>query len=340
MNKKVKRSAQALFLLFLIIGTIYILRDIASPKEYMQTRGEIYGTTYNIIYCSRRTYSYEIFEKMLDVDQSMSMFNEKSTISKLNSNKTKSTDPMFREVFTLAQQVSEETGGAFDITVAPLVNAWGFGFKNKAKVTPQFIDSLKKLVGYQKVKLVGNNLEKSNPNIMLDCSAIAKGYSCDVVAKFLESKHIKNYLIEIGGEIRARGVNKDGDKWIIGIVKPTEKNKTNNGDLEDMLKISGVGIATSGNYRNFYYKGGKKFAHTIDPHTGYPVQHSLLSATVVAPTCAEADAYATAFMVMGFDKALKILEKHKELKAYFIYTDKNNKEHIKMSPELKKAIVY
>lgn len=339
MNHKVKTTAKALFLLFLIIGTIYVIRDVNYPESYRTMTGEIYGTTYHIIYSGRQDYSSKILEQMTTVDKSLSMFNPSSTISRLNNNKTKATDPMFREVFTLAQQISEETNGAFDITVAPLVNAWGFGFKNKENVTPYQIDSLKKLIGYKKVRLVNNYLEKSNPNIMLDCSAIAKGYGCDAAAKFLDSKNVKNYMIEIGGEIRAKGVSHQGKTWVIGIVNPSEDNNAGNNDLQTMIKLKDMGLATSGNYRNFYYKDGKKFAHTIDPHTGYPVQHSILSATVMAPTCAMADGYATAFMVMGLDKALNILEKHRELKAYIIYADEKGNERIKMSPQLEKAIV-
>ena len=174
---------------------------------------------------------------------------------------------------------------------------------------------------------------------MLDCSSIAKGYGCDVVAKFLEHKGIENYMVEIGGEIVTKGINSKRLPWRIGVTKPTDDSLNVSNEYQTVLNVTNKAMATSGNYRNFYYKDGKKYAHTIDPHTGYPVQHNILSATVLANDCATADAYATAFMVMGLDKATKLLEKHPELMAYFIYSDHkgNNKEWF--SPTLKEKIV-
>jgi thiamine biosynthesis lipoprotein len=228
--------------------------------------------------------------------------------------------PMFTEVYELAQTVSKETDGAFDITVAPLVNAWGFGFKHEQLPTRKQVDSL---------LLIRNQF---------DFAAIAKGYGCDVIARLMQQRGIQNYMIEIGGEVITKGISPSRVPWRIGVVKPTEDSLGTDGELLATLNLSDCSMATSGNYRNFYYKDGKKYAHTIDPHTGYPVQHSLLSATVLAPNCATADAYATSFMVMGLDKARELLSRHTELMAYFIYTDEQGQLAVWYSPALKDKI--
>ena len=174
--------------------------------------------------------------------------------------------------------------------------------------------------------------------MMLDCSAIAKGFGVDIIAQLFNSKGIKNYMIDIGGEVIVNGKNPKMNAWRIGINKPIDDSLSVNQELQTILEISNVGMATSGNYRNFYYKGGKKYSHTIDPRTGYPVQHSILSSTVIACDCTTADAYATAFMVMGLEKAKAILDRHPELMVYFIYSDKNGKNAVWYSPSLKNKI--
>jgi thiamine biosynthesis lipoprotein apbE len=174
---------------------------------------------------------------------------------------------------------------------------------------------------------------------MLDCSAIAKGYGSDVVAKFLKSKGIDNFMVEIGGEIVTSGISPERVPWRIGVTKPEDDSLQQQQALQTVLNVTDKAMATSGNYRNFYYKGGKKYAHTIDPKTGYPVQHNILSATVIANSCAEADAYATAFMVMGLDKAKTVLEKHPELLAYLIYADQKGKNKVWFSPSMKGKIL-
>ena len=186
---------------------------------------------------------------------------------------------------------------------------------------------------------MGKRIKKTDQRIMLDCSAIAKGYGSDVIARLFKKYDIKNFMIEIGGEIVVSGNSESRVPWKIGVNKPIEDSTNTNTELQTVLNITNKAMATSGNYRNFYYKGGKKFAHTIDPKTGYPVQHSLLSATVLAADCATADAYATAFMVMGMERSKKVLEKHKELMAYFIYSDHQGKLKVWDSPELEKKIV-
>jgi thiamine biosynthesis lipoprotein len=271
------------------------------------------------------------------------MFNEKSVISRINQEQTNYIDDseegrMFLEVYNLAMKISNETDGAFDITVAPLVNAWGFGFKENVFPDNQTIDSLLQIVGYQKQSFFedkkGKGIRKNNKRMMFDCSAIAKGYGTDVVARLLEKYGVENYMVEIGGEVVTRGINPKRVPWKIGVNKPIE-DSLSKGEIQTVLNVTDRAMATSGNYRNFYYRGGQKYAHTIDPRTGHPVQHSLLSATVLTDNCATADAYATAFMVMGLDRAKQFLEKHPELLVYFIYAKPDGNTDTWFSPSLK-----
>ena len=338
MNKK-RLIWQIPFLLLLVIGTVIIIKQ-QKNINYQHDEGFIFGTIYHITYHSDTNLKKEIEAELKKVDQSLSPFNKTSVISKVNRNENPVIDPMFKEVFLLAENISNETHGAFDITVAPLVNEWGFGFKKGVEPTRQVIDSLKYIVGYQKVKLTPKNyVQKQDPRIMLDCSAIAKGYGCDVVARLLRKNGINDYMIEIGGEIVTRGFNQKQEPWRIGVNKPTDDSLNTSQELQTVLNVTDIAMATSGNYRNFYYKNGKKYAHTIDPKTGYPVQHTLLSATVLAKDCATADAYATSFMVMGLEKAKEILNRHSELMAYLIYTNDDGKTEVWYSPSLKGKIL-
>lgn len=337
MNKK-KLIWQIPFLLFLVIGTVIIIKQ-QKNINYQHDEGFIFGTIYHITYHSDNNLKKEIEAELKKVDLSLSPFNKTSVISKVNRNENPVIDPMFKEVFLLAENISNETHGAFDITVAPLVNEWGFGFKKGVEPTRQVIDSLRNIVGYQKVKLTPKNyVQKQDPRIMLDCSAIAKGYGCDVVARLLRKNGINDYMIEIGGEIVTRGFNQKQEPWRIGVNKPTDDSLNTSQELQTILNVTDIAMATSGNYRNFYYKNGKKYAHTIDPKTGYPVQHNILSATVLAKNCATADAYATSFMVLGLEGAQKILQQHPELMAYLIYADKDGKNQTWYSPSLKSKI--
>lgn len=337
MKNKKKLLWQSAFLLFLIIGTIIIVRQ-QRTTPYQKDSGFIFGTIYNITYQNDKNLKKEIEDELHKVDNSLSPFNKQSIISKINRNENVIADEMFTNVFTLAEQISSETDGAFDITVAPLVNAWGFGFENKINPTKETIDSLKQLIGYQRVSLIDGKIKKEDPRIMLDCSAIAKGYASDVIADFLRSKGINNFMVEIGGEIVTSGINDKRLPWKIGVTKPIDDSLNTHQEIQTVLNVTNKAMATSGNYRNFYYKNGKKYAHTIDPRTGYPVQHSILSATVLANNCATADAYATAFMVMGIDKAKKVLANHNEIMAYFIYSDKKGNNAVWYSPSLRDKI--
>ena len=339
-NKQSKKrlSLQLAFLTFLIIGTILIIKH-QHNMPYQHNRGSVFGTFYSITYQCDNDLQKEIEAELKKVDQALSMFNQESIISKVNRNEKVELNEMFLQVITLAQKVSQDTDGAFDITVAPLVNAWGFGFKTGDKPSGTSIDSLMSTVGYKKISLKGRQLFKENKNTMLDCSAIAKGYGSDVVAAFLKKRGIDNFMVEIGGEVVTQGISEKRVPWRIGVTKPTDDSLSVDNELQTVLNVTNKAMATSGNYRNFYYKDGKKYAHTIDPKTGYPVQHSLLSATVLADNCATADAYATSFMVMGIEKAKGVLERHPELMAYFIYTDERGNLAVWYSPSMKDKIL-
>lgn len=305
---------------------------------YQHDEGQIFGTFYHITYQNDSSIQTDILAELQKVDNALSMFNKESIISHINRGENVETNEMFESVFNLAEKISDNTDGAFDITVAPLVNAWGFGFKTGNPPTKQTVDSLRAIVGYKKVKLANHRITKSDARVMLDCSAIAKGYGCDVVARLLEKRGIKNYMVEIGGEVVTHGISEKRLPWKIGVTKPSDDSLNVNNELQTVLNVKDRAMATSGNYRNFYYRGGKKYAHTIDPATGYPVQHSILSATVLAKCCAEADAYATAFMVMGMEKAKKVLEKHPELMAYLIYSDDKGNLQVWYSPSMEDKI--
>lgn len=324
------------FLLFLIVGTALILRKQA---PYQTDTGIVFGTMYQITYQSKENLKSEIEAELQKVDASLSPFNKESVITRINNNVSVQTDSLFDDVFELAKYVSTQTGGAFDITVAPLVNAWGFGFKNAKRVNEAMVDSIRRFVGFNKVKLTDGKVIKKDARIMLDCSAIAKGYGVDCVAKLFDRKGIRNYMVDIGGELMTKGMNPNQESWRIGINKPVDDSLSVNQDIQTVIEITGKGLATSGNYRNFYYKGGEKYAHTIDPRTGYPVQHNILSATVVAGNCATADAFATSFMVLGLDSAKAVCASHPELDAYFICTsDDDDKMNIYFTEGMKKYL--
>ena len=336
-RQKKKLMWQIPFLILLIVGTVLIVRQQQS-LPYQQSSDFIFGTAYKIVYQHDKDLSKEIREELMKVDYSLSPFNEKSVITAVNQNRDVVLDTLFLDVFTKSMEISRETDGAFDITVAPLVNAWGFGFKNETRPTPLQVDSLLQIVGYKKVRLEDNRIIKQDRRMMLDCSAIAKGYGVDVVAHYLRSQGIQNFMVEIGGEVVTSGVNPQRLPWRVGVVKPSEDSLNVNNELQTILNVTDKAMATSGNYRNFYYKNGKRFAHTIDPKTGSPVQHSLLSATVLADECAVADAYATSFMVMGLERAKKLLERHPELMVYLIYDDGKDSLAVWFSPSLQDKI--
>ena len=339
-------------IIYIIVAIGLVALAMCRTKEaetqalsYHKLEGSVFHTIYHITYQGERDYHDEIKQLFKEFDGSLSMFNDTSIITRMNNCDTSVVaNRYFRHVFTKAMEVSEATGGAFDITVAPLVNLWGFGFKNSDNVSQAAIDSILQFVGYKTVHLdEEGHLHKDDPRTIMDASSIAKGYMSDVVADFLREQGVENYMVEIGGEVALNGVNPKGSRWSIGINKPTDDSTQVNSELQDILYMSEGGVATSGNYRNFYYKDGKKYAHTIDPHTGYPIQQDILSSTVIARDCMTADAYATAFMVLGKEKAMEVLAKDTTLMAYFIVDapdadDGNGGYEIVYSPALEQRL--
>ena len=324
---------------FLVLGTMFIVRQQHS-LPYQKDSGFVFGTVYNITYQSEDNLKDEIEAELKRVDNEFSMFNEQSTVSRFNRGEQPQLNEMFLEVYRLACTVNAETDGAFDVTVAPLVNAWGFGFKHEQMPSAHQVDSLRQMIGMQKLQFDEKacRLMKQDERMMLDFSAIAKGYGSDCVARLLKKHGIKNFMVEIGGEVVTQGVSPSRVPWRIGVTKPTDDSLQVSQELQTVLNVTDRAMATSGNYRNFYYAGGRKYAHTIDPKSGYPVQHNILSATVLARQCATADAYATSFMVMGLDRAKEVLGRHSDLMAYFIYTDEKGEYAVWYSPSLKEKI--
>lgn len=332
-----KAKKSFIWLGILLLATIWILAR-KNNIPYHKANGLVFGTIYNITYQYDGDLKSEIEAELKRFDGSLSPFNDTSVISRVNRNEEIVTDRFFQTCFNRSMEISKETNGAFDITIAPLANAWGFGFKQGAFPDSIKIDSLLQITDYRKVKLIDGRVIKEDPRIMLSCSAVAKGYSVDVVARLLDKKGVQNYMVDIGGEIVAKGKNSRDGLWRIGINKPIDDSLSVNQEIQTVLELTNAGLATSGNYRNYYYKDGKKYAHTIDPRTGYPVQHNILSATVIAEDCMTADALATAFMVMGLEEATAFADAHPAIDACFIYSDEDGKFQTFLTKGMKKYI--
>jgi len=307
---------------FIIAG--YLLSSCGQSTQYRTQRGLTEGTIYQITYESPKDVDYgeEITQLLHDFSASLSTYLPNSLISRINQNDaTAVVDDYFRTVFNKSVEVNKASGGVFDITIAPIVNLWGFGFtSNQPELNPEKIDSLLQYVGMDKIRIEGDRVVKDLPGVMLDVNAIAKGYSVDVVADFLREKGCRNFLVEIGGECVAQGVNHLGITWRIGVEEPVE-NAFYGETRFAMVRLNNRGLASSGNYRRFFEIDGKKYAHTIDVKTGYPVRHNLLSATIVADDCMTADAWATVCMASGVERSIELLQQHPELEALLIYND-------------------
>lgn len=321
-RKKMSIIKSGLFLLMIPLMLQLSCKSGGDKDEqsYHQEQGEIFTTAYHIKYAYSRSLKEEIVQELKHVDHSLNPFKENSIITRVNQNEPVVPDSFFMDVFRKSMEVSEMTGGKFDITISPLINAWGFGFQNMEQITPAMIDSLKAFTGYRKITIdEEGNISKTDPRVTLNTSAIAKGYACDVVAALLKSYGIEHYMVEIGGEIAAAGVNDKGVCWRIGVDKPIDDTSGIQHELQVILSLCDKAMATSGNYRNYYIKDGRKYAHTIDPQTGYPSQRDILGATVIADDCMAADAYATAFMAMGITHSKEVAQKVPGLHYYFIY---------------------
>lgn len=327
--------------LFLI--AIFLLSACQTPKsEYSRVSGFAQGTTYNITYenSTNKDYSQAIDSILKAFDKSLSTYDSTSIISRMNANDNLvEADDWFVDVFNKSAEISAISDGAFDITVGPVVRVWGFGNGPVAKHDTAHIDSLLQFVGMGKVKLDGRKLVKQMPGVQIDVNAIAQGYSVDVVCDFFDKQGIKNYLVEIGGEVRGKGTNAKDKLWHIGIDRPSDGNLSPGADLQAIIEIDNKALATSGNYRKFFVEDGVKYAHTIDPKTGFPARNTLLSATVVCDDCISADGYATAFMVLGVDKSKELAQKLKGIEVYFVYSNQQGDYEVFFSEGMKKMIV-
>lgn len=305
-------------------------------SSYQTIKGYAQGGTYQITYSQLDSLGnnikynaddiYQISDSILrQIDTTLSGYNKLSITHKINIGATTAVPELFKEMFDISVKLYHETDGLIDVSGAPLFDIWGFGFKNGQMPSDAQIDSVLQFVGMDKIKIApGCNIIKSDPRVQLNFNAIAQGFSCDIIAKHLERLGICNYFVEVGMEIYCKGLNSKGEKWKIGIEKPIDGNMVAGSQIQDILAVSDCGIVTSGNYRKFYVKNGKKYSHTINPKTGRPVDHNLLSATVIAPDATLADAYATYCMVLGVDNAIKFIKSRKELECYLIY-EKNGK---------------
>ena len=328
------------YIIFVVLGVCLLTYSCKREGKLVKFGGEAQGTYYAVTYVDAegRNFQDSIDVILKKFDSSCSIYKSNSIISRFNNNDpTAKADKDFATVFNKAMEVSELSGGAFDITVGPLVRAWGFSIKGKMKMDDKKVDSLKQYVGYKKIKLVDGRVIKENPNIQLDYNALAQGYSSDVLGRFLESKGIKNYLVDIGGEVLGRGRKPDGGIWSVGIERPPSDSLQKQ-QLEAIVALDNRALSTSGNYRKYFIKDGVKYSHTIDPFTGYPVHHTLLAVSVLAENSMTADAFCTAFLVMGKDKAMELIKRTPGLDAYFIYCDEKGNLKTQCSPGFSKII--
>ncbi len=322
----------------LVVFLLLLAACGSSTKEMrlINFRGEVFGTYYSVSYYSadNRSYQAALDSLFYDINQSLSYYVPNSVISRINRNETDQADGYFLAVLERSLAIAEETSVAFDPTVSPLVNAWGFGFENPQTMTPAVIDSLRGLIGYQRVRIEGNRVVKETPGIQFDFNAIAKGYAADLAGQLLESRGVETYLVELGGDLVARGLKPDGTAWRIGIEKPAE-NMLAPQEWAYLVEMHNRALATSGSTRKYYVRDGQRFSHTIDPTTGRPVEHNLLSVSVFADDCMTADAFATAFMVMGLEKSVEFAEARDDLDAFFIYSESGDRFNTYTTPGLK-----
>jgi thiamine biosynthesis lipoprotein len=294
-------------------------------EKKVMLRGQAQGTYYAVTYFDTRERDFQPqIDSILKVfDQSVSMWAPESVISRINrGDSLVKPDEWFIDIFNRSVNIAVKTDGAFDFTIGPLVNAWGFGFKGKMTMDSTKVDSLRQLVDYKTVRLEDGKIIKDKPGIQFDFNAIAQGYAVDVIGAYLASMGIRNYLVDIGGEVLGKGMKPDGQAWIVGVENPSTDSLSER-TLNVKVRLNDQALATSGSYRKYYEENGIRYSHTIDPKTGYPVRHSLLSVSVLADDAATADGYATAFMVMGFERSKTFLENNPGLEAYFILSAEN-----------------
>ena len=308
--------------LTIVLGIIGLLASCNPQPKKITLQGLAQGSYYAVTYYDEqeRNFQSEIDSIFHAVDLSVNLWVDSSVISKVNRNEDVTLDPIFIDNFNIAQEAAKLSDGYFDPTISPIVAAWGFSYKNGDSITPQLIDSLKQLVDYRNISIENGKVVKANPAMTLDFNAIAQGYTSDLIASFLDSRGIKNYLVDTGGEIMARGCKPNSDPWIVGIEKPAE-NWDSEQVVQTRVALRDKGLVTSGSTRKYVERNGKRYSHCIDPNTGYPVEHQLLSATVLAENSVWADALASICMVMGMEKSLPLIESMDGVEAYYIYVN-------------------
>ena len=302
--------------------SLAMLASCGNQAQKIVLQGEAQGSYYAVTYYDelKRNFQREIDSIFHAVDVSVNLWVDTSVISKVNRNEEVVLDAIFIDNFNIAQEAARLSDGYFDPTISPIVAAWGFSYKHGDSITPQLIDSLKQLVDYRNISIENGKVIKANPAMTLDFNAIAQGYTSDLIASFLDSRGIKNYLVDTGGEIMARGGKPNGDSWIVGIEKPAE-NWDSEQVVQTRVALRDKGLVTSGSTRKYVERNGKRYSHCIDPNTGYPVEHQLLSATVMAENSVWADALASICMVMGMEKSLPLIESMDGVEAYYIYVN-------------------
>ena len=307
------------YALSLVFTMLMAVSCSLQPKKIV-LQGLAQGSYYAITYFDKqnRNFQSEIDSIFHAIDLSVNLWVENSVISKVNRNETVELDSIFIDNFRIAQEAAELSNGYFDPTVSPIVAAWGFSYKSGDSLTPQLIDSLRELVDYRKIRLEDGKVVKDNPAMTLDFNAIAQGYTSDLIAAFLDSKGIENYLVDTGGEIMARGGKPNGKPWIVGIEKPAE-NKDSEQVVQTRVALHDKGLVTSGSTRKYVERNGKRYSHCIDPKTGYPVEHNVLSVTVLAQNATWADALASICMVMGLEQSLPLIQGMEGVEAYYIF---------------------
>lgn len=317
------------------IGVALVFLVKPDKKEWHKPAGIVWNTEYHITYLGTTDLSDSINATFRRVELSVSPFNKASLITAVNDNRTDRLDSALITLYNTSKAINSDSHGAFDPTLSPLINAWGFGFKSGTMPSDSQIDSMLQFVGITKTRLEGNRLIKQDQRTSFNFSAIAKGYGCDEIGRMLERNGVTDYLVEVGGEIVARGNNPQGEKWHVSIDKPIISDGEIHHESAEIITITNRAIATSGNYRNYKTDSlGNRYAHIISPDNGRPAKSDILSATVIAPDCMTADAYATTLMVLGFEKSKKLLARHPELAAMLI-TSANGKFQLWHSPNYK-----
>ena len=304
---------------------LFLFISCSRQPQKITLQGLAQGSYYAITYYDEqnRNFQREIDSIFHAVDVSVNLWVDSSVISKVNRNEEVALDSIFIDNFRIAQEAARLSDGYFDPTISPIVAAWGFSYKNGDSITPQLIDSLKQLVDYRKIRIESGKIVKENPAMTLDFNAIAQGYTSDLIARFLENRGIKNYLVDTGGEIMARGEKPNGQPWIVGIEKPAE-NWDSERALQTRIALRDKGLVTSGSTRKYVERNGKRYSHCIDPKTGYPVEHNVLSVTVLAENSVWADALASICMVMGMERSLPLIENMDGMEAYYILVNDQN----------------